>query len=149
MTTVLLVIHLMIAVALVALVLMQRSEGGALGIGGGGDGFMSGRGASNLLTRSTAILAAVFFVTSLLLAMLGGVRSTPTQIAPSKATEQGADKKAPNSGSNLPKLAPLAPKPNAGEKPAAAKPDAAKSEAAKPDTAKPEQSSDTQRPRPQ
>ena len=68
MATVVLVIHLMVAMALVALVLLQRSEGGALGIGGGGGGggggFMSGRGTANLLTRITAMLAAGFFMTS-------------------------------------------------------------------------------------
>ncbi len=67
--SVLLVVHLMIAAALVGIVLMQRSEGGALGIGGGG-GFMSGRGTANLLTRATAWLAAAFFATSLLLSVL-------------------------------------------------------------------------------
>jgi preprotein translocase subunit SecG len=69
MITVLLVIHLLIAAALVGVVLLQRSEGGALGIGGGG-GFMTGRGTANLLTRVTASLAAAFFVTSLLLTLL-------------------------------------------------------------------------------
>mgnify|MGYP001491236719 CR=1 FL=1 len=59
MATIILIIHLMLAVALVATVLLQRSEGGALGIGGGGDGFMTGRGAGNALTRATAILAAL------------------------------------------------------------------------------------------
>ena len=68
MQTVLLVVHLMIAVALVVVVLVQRSEGGALGIGGGG--FMSGRGATNALTRLTAYLAAAFFTTSISLALL-------------------------------------------------------------------------------
>ena len=58
MTTVLLVIHIMIAIALIAVVLLQRSEGGALGIGGGGGGFMTGRGAGNALTKTTAVLAA-------------------------------------------------------------------------------------------
>ena len=57
MTTILLILHLMIAAALVGVVLLQRSEGGALGIGGGG-GFMTGRGAANFLTRVTASLAA-------------------------------------------------------------------------------------------
>jgi preprotein translocase subunit SecG len=72
MQTVLLVIHLMIASALVAVVLWQRSEGGALGIGGGGGGgFLTGRGQANLLTRATAALAAGFFVTSLLLTIIG------------------------------------------------------------------------------
>ena len=74
MTEVILAIHLMIAAALVAVVLLQRSEGGGLGIGGGGSGgmggFMSARGTANLLTRATAILAACFFVTSLSLAII-------------------------------------------------------------------------------
>ena len=69
MTTVLLIIHLMVAVTLVVLVLLQRSEGGALGIGGGG-GMMTGRGAGNLLTRATGICAAIFFVTSLTLVII-------------------------------------------------------------------------------
>lgn len=80
MATVLLVIHLMVATALVGLVLLQRSEGGALGIGGGGGaggGFMSGRGAANLLTRVTAVLAAAFFVTSILLTLIATQGSRP------------------------------------------------------------------------
>ena len=72
MATVLLVIHLMIAAALGAVVLLQRSEGGALGIGssGGAGGFMTGRGTANMLTRVTAGLAAAFFVTSITLTLL-------------------------------------------------------------------------------
>lgn len=70
MTTVLLVIHIMVATALVAVVLWQRSEGGALGIGGGGGGFLTGRGTANLLTRTTAVLAACFFLTSILLTLV-------------------------------------------------------------------------------
>jgi len=70
MTTVLLVIHIMVAAALVAVVLWQRSEGGALGIGGGGGGFLTGRGTANLLTRTTAVLAACFFLTSILLTLI-------------------------------------------------------------------------------
>jgi preprotein translocase subunit SecG len=70
MTTIILIIHLMLAVALVATILLQRSEGGALGIGGGGDGFMTGRGTANVLTRTTAILAALFIMTSLVLGIL-------------------------------------------------------------------------------
>jgi preprotein translocase subunit SecG len=65
MSTVLLLIHIMVALALVGVVLLQRSEGGALGIGGGGGGFMTGRSAGNALTKTTAILAACFFATSL------------------------------------------------------------------------------------
>jgi preprotein translocase subunit SecG len=73
MTTVLLLIHVMVAVALVGVVLLQRSEGGALGIGGGGGGgggFMSGRSAGSALTKTTAVLAACFFVTSLSLSII-------------------------------------------------------------------------------
>ncbi len=71
MQTVLIVVHLLIVLAMIGVVLLQRSEGGALGIGGGG-GFMSNRGSGNLLTRTTAILAALFFVTSLVLSILAG-----------------------------------------------------------------------------
>jgi len=71
MTTILLVIHLMVAVAMIVLVLLQRSEGGALGIGGGSDGMMSARGLGNAMTRATAILAGVFFLTSIGLTVLG------------------------------------------------------------------------------
>lgn len=77
MTTVLLVIHIMVAAALVAVVLWQKSEGGALGIGGGGGGFLTGRGTANLLTRTTAVLAACFFLTSILLTFISQ-RSAPT-----------------------------------------------------------------------
>jgi preprotein translocase subunit SecG len=70
MQTVIIAIHLMVVLALVAVVLLQRSEGGGLGIGGGQGGFMTGRGQANLLTRATAILAAAFFVTSMSLSLL-------------------------------------------------------------------------------
>jgi len=74
MATVILLVHLMIALALVGSVLLQRSEGGALGIGGGGGGggLMSGRGAANIMTRITAVLAAGFFATSIGLSLLAG-----------------------------------------------------------------------------
>ena len=84
MSTVLLLIHVMVAVALVGVVLLQRSEGGALGIGGGGGGggggFMTGRGAGSALTKTTAILAACFFATSLSLSILASrnVGNTPS-----------------------------------------------------------------------
>lgn len=77
MAAVLLVIHLMIAAAMVMIVLVQKSEGGALGIGGGG-GFLSGRGKANLMTRATAALGAAFFVTSMLLTIISQ-RSGPPQ----------------------------------------------------------------------
>ncbi|WP_131193840.1 preprotein translocase subunit SecG [Lichenihabitans psoromatis] len=79
MQTVLIVFHLMIVVALVASVLLQRSEGGALGVGGGG-GFMTGRGQANALTRATAILAGLFFVTSLSLSIIASYNRAPKSI---------------------------------------------------------------------
>ncbi len=76
MEEVILVIHLMLAVALIGLVLIQRSEGGGLGIGGGGLGQFAGvRSTANALTRATAFCAAGFFITSLLLAYLAGTHS--------------------------------------------------------------------------
>ena len=75
METILLVIHLILALALVGAVLLQRSEGGGLGIGGGSGGLMSVRGTANLLTRVTAVLAACFMATSLTLAIMAGARS--------------------------------------------------------------------------
>ncbi|MBS9720431.1 preprotein translocase subunit SecG [Tianweitania sp. BSSL-BM11] len=69
MQTVIIVIHLLIVLALVGVVLVQRSEGGGLGVGGG-SGFMTARGAANALTRTTAILATAFFITSLALSLL-------------------------------------------------------------------------------
>lgn len=72
MTTVLLVIYLLITLALVGVVLMQRSEGGALGIGGGPGGMMSGRGAANILTRTTMILGGAFFIMPIVLALMLG-----------------------------------------------------------------------------
>ncbi|WP_425418479.1 preprotein translocase subunit SecG [Oricola indica] len=81
MQTVLIVIHLMIVVALVGVVLLQRSEGGALGMGGGGNGgFMSARGAADTLTRTTSILAAAFFATSIALGLLARYGENPTDI---------------------------------------------------------------------
>lgn len=83
MQHVIIVIHLMLVLALIGVVLLQRSEGGGLGIGGGGGGgFMSNRGTANLLTRATAILAGLFFVTSLVLSILAGFSRKPTSIIP-------------------------------------------------------------------
>ena len=81
MQTVLILIHLMIVLAMCALVLLQKSEGGGLGMGGGsGAGFLSSRGTANVLSRTTAILAALFFATSLLLSMLAGYERKPRSI---------------------------------------------------------------------
>ncbi|MFA6155962.1 preprotein translocase subunit SecG [Mesorhizobium sp.] len=92
METVLIVIHLMVVLALVGVVLLQRSEGGGLGIGGG-SGFMTARGAANALTRATAILAAAFFVTSLTLSIVARYGEKPIDILDRvPATSDGAGK---------------------------------------------------------
>jgi preprotein translocase subunit SecG len=81
MQQVVIVIHLMLVLSLIGVVLLQRSEGGGLGIGGGGGGgFMTSRGTANILTRATAILAGLFFATSLLLSILAGFNRAPTSI---------------------------------------------------------------------
>ncbi len=79
MQTVVIVIHLMIVAVLIGTVLLQKSEGGGLGMGGGA-GFMSSRGTANLLSRTTAVLAAGFFVTSLFLAWIAGADRKPSSI---------------------------------------------------------------------
>ena len=74
MMTIVLTIHIIITLALVGVVLLQRSEGGGLGIGGGGQGggFMTARGTANMLTKLTTLLAVAFFSTSIVLAILAG-----------------------------------------------------------------------------
>lgn len=79
MQTILLVIYLMVVVALIGVVLIQRSEGGGLGIGGG-SGFMSARGTANALTRTTAILATLFFVLAIGMGILARYETQPTDI---------------------------------------------------------------------
>jgi preprotein translocase subunit SecG len=76
MQTVIIVIHLIVVTAMILVVLLQKSEGGGLGIGSTG-GFLSSRGTSNVLTRTTAILAGTFFVTSLILSILAGMDRKP------------------------------------------------------------------------
>ena len=83
MQTLVLTIHILIALALIGAVLLQRSEGGGLGIGGGGGasgGFMTARGTANMMTRVTAILAACFFGTSLILAIMAGGQQDSSSI---------------------------------------------------------------------
>jgi len=107
MQQVVLVIHLMLVLALIGVVLLQRSEGGGLGIGSTG-GFMTSRGTANVLTRATAVLAGLFFVTSLLLSILAGLNRKPTSIipgaagsAPTAPTAPGAPPPLSSSGGGL------------------------------------------------
>jgi preprotein translocase subunit SecG len=112
MTTVVLVLHLMLAIGLVGVILIQRSEGGGLGIGGGG-GFMTTRGTANLLTRTTGVIAALFIVTSLFLAV-SATRGKPQQRSILDAPSSSAP------ASNAPASAPAVPAtPSPSETPAA------------------------------
>lgn len=105
MASVILVIHLLIASAMVGVVLMQKSEGGALGIGGsggGGGGFLTGRGQANLLTRVTAGLAIGFFATSIALTILGQRTDADESIFDKSGTPAATEKAAP-AGEGAPK----------------------------------------------
>jgi len=110
MQTVILVIHLIVAIALIGIVLLQRSEGGALGIGSGGGGgnLFSARGVGNALTRTTAYLAVAFFITSITLTLLATRGGTGGSIFDTVAPQQGAapatNEPAEQGGSALPKL---------------------------------------------
>ena len=119
MTTILLIIHLFVTLALIGVVLIQRSEGGGLGIGTsqGMGSFMSGRGTANLLTRTTAILATIFMLLSLLLALMNrgtaGVGRSILDVpapAPVSAPQSGT----PVPGVPMPGAAPASPSSNAG-----------------------------------
>lgn len=116
METVIIVVHLMVVLALVGVILIQRSEGGGLGIGGG-SGFMTARGAANALTRTTAILAAAFFVTALGLSILARYGGQPGDILDRAGTAPPAQGE--SSGGVLDKLggagaAPAQPTPPSG-----------------------------------
>ncbi|MEN3346516.1 MAG: preprotein translocase subunit SecG [Bradyrhizobium sp.] len=109
MQTVVIIIHLMIVAVLIGAVLLQKSEGGGLGMGGGA-GFMSSRGTANLLSRTTAILAAGFFITSLFLSWYASYDRKPSSIigtgAPAQQSQPagGAPINAPTSGGILDSL---------------------------------------------
>jgi len=100
MQTVVIVIHLMIVATLIATVLLQKSEGGGLGMGGGA-GFMSSRGTANLLTRTTAVLAVGFFLTSLFLSWLASYDRKPSSILPATQSQPVGAPAAPSSGGVL------------------------------------------------
>jgi preprotein translocase subunit SecG len=110
MQTVLLVVHLIIAIALIGVVLLQRSEGGALGIGGGNAGSLfSARGVGNTLTRTTAILAVIFFMTSIGLTLLAthtGGGSIFDRPGAAQQNQGGDQAPAGGGGGTLPNLPP-------------------------------------------
>ena len=86
MLTVVVVVHLMIVAAMIGVVLLQKSEGGGLGIGSTG-GFMTSRGTANVLTRATAMLAVAFFITSLVLSIIAGRERKPATFLPAPASQ--------------------------------------------------------------
>lgn len=81
----LLIVQALVAISLVAVILMQRSEGGGLGVGGSSSGFMTARGAADFLTRSTSILGGIFVVLSIVMAAIAGVTREPVKIDTSLA----------------------------------------------------------------
>ena len=81
----LLIVQALIAISLITVILMQRSEGGGLGVGGSSSGFMTARGAADFLTRSTAVLGGLFIVLSIVMAAIAGATRTPTKIDTSLA----------------------------------------------------------------
>ena len=83
----LLIVQSLIAVTLIAVILMQRSEGGGLGVGGSSSGFMTARGAADFLTRSTAVLGALFIVLSIVMAAIAGATRQPVKIDTSLANK--------------------------------------------------------------
>lgn len=117
METLILVVHLIIALALIGVVLLQRSEGGALGIGGGGGGgggsLFTARGAGNALTRTTAYLAVAFFCTSIALTVIatqrGGGSVIDTVAPPPAASGNQPAAPAEGTGSSVLPQLPAAP----------------------------------------
>jgi preprotein translocase subunit SecG len=101
----LLIIQTLIAATMVAVILMQRSEGGGLGVGGSPAGLMSARGAADFLTRATAILAALFVILSIVLAGLATVQRAPIKLDSSLAPPVSAPGPNPT---QAPPLDPLA-----------------------------------------
>ncbi len=114
----LLIVQTLIAASLVSVILMQRSEGGGLGVGGSSSGFMTARGAADFLTRSTAVLGGLFIVLSILLAAIAGASREPVkvdtslanQMAPVAPQQQGAP--VPGAPATQPGQQPAAPAQN-------------------------------------
>lgn len=88
MFTFLLIVQTIIAASLVAVILMQRSEGGGLGVGGSSSGFMTARGAADFLTRATAVLGGLFILLSIVLAAIAGATTQSTKVDTSLVKQQ-------------------------------------------------------------
>ena len=108
--TILLVAMILISVALAGVILIQRSEGGALGMGGGPSGFMTARGAGNLLTKTTWVLATLFFICAIGLTILGNFERANRSIVDADAIGELV---APTTSDAAPAADPTAPAPAA------------------------------------
>ena len=103
----LLIVQSLVALSLIAVILMQRSEGGGLGVGGSSSGFMTARGAADFLTRSTSVLGGAFIILSIVMAAIAGATREPAKIDTSLA---GKTSTAPQQQQPVP--APAQPQPN-------------------------------------
>jgi preprotein translocase subunit SecG len=110
----LLIVQTLVAASLVGVILMQRSEGGGLGVGGSSSGFMTARGAADFLTRSTAFLGGAFIILSIVLAAIAGASNEPTKVDTSLAN-QVAPAPAPSTAPATPQQQPAQPTQNQSE----------------------------------
>ncbi|MES2903833.1 MAG: preprotein translocase subunit SecG [Pseudomonadota bacterium] len=117
MFTFLLIVQTVIAATLVGVILMQKSEGGGLGVGGSSSGFMTARGAADFLTRSTSVLGALFIILSIALAGYAGINRKPVEIDTSLVNQTApaavpavpvANQAAPAAGNETAPAVPLA-----------------------------------------
>ena len=114
MFTFLLILQTLVAASLVLVILMQRSEGGGLGVGGSSSGFMTARGAADFLTRATAVLGGAFIILSILLAAIAGATREPVRIdtslaRPIEQQQLQQQPAAPNNAPAAPQPAPAGP----------------------------------------
>ncbi|MCH8615199.1 preprotein translocase subunit SecG [Sphingomonas sp. SM33] len=102
----LLIVQTLVAASLVSVILMQRSEGGGLGVGGSSSGFMTARGAADFLTRSTAVLGGLFIVLSILLAAIAGASREPAKVDTSLVNQVAPAQQQPQQGAPAPSTQP-------------------------------------------
>jgi preprotein translocase subunit SecG len=109
----LLIVQSLVAIALIGVILMQRSEGGGLGVGGSSSGFMTARGAADFLTRSTSVLGGTFIVLSIIMAAIAGATREPAKIDTSLAGRVAQQQQQQQQTQPAPAPAQPAPNPNA------------------------------------
>jgi preprotein translocase subunit SecG len=100
------IVQALIAISLISVILMQRSEGGGLGVGGSSSGFMTARGAADFLTRATSVLGGLFIVLSIVMAAIAGATRTPTKIDTSLAGKLATTQQQPAPAQPAPATAP-------------------------------------------